>query len=241
MKKINILIYTEDVLKDAALRGNELTPKAYPNGLHAGIAGAFDSEKYNVRAAGIDNIRETITPEILADTDVLFWWGHCHHHEVPDDIAELVVREVNKGMGFVALHSAHIAKPFLRLIGTSGSLSWRLNDSEIVWTAAPYHPIAAGIPTHFKLPNEEIYSEPFDIPAPEDTVFIGWFSQGMVFRSGVTYRRGYGKVFYFQPGHEEYPIYYDETIRQILSNAAGWAAPQARRDNLNCPNVEPVV
>jgi trehalose utilization protein len=83
---------------------------------------------------------------------------------------------------------------------------------------------------------EEMYGEPFDVPAPEDTVFIGWFAGGEVFRSGLTFRRGYGRIFYFQPGHEEYPIYYDETIRLILRNSADWAASTERRSDFDCPN-----
>jgi len=234
MKKINVLIYTEDILADAELYDQPDVKLAYPNGLHDALAGAFCEDKYNVCAASVTNVSESVTAEVLADTDVLFWWGHCWHQDVPDSVAELVVSEVQKGMGFVALHSAHNAKPFTRLIGTSGSLEWRLNDRERLWTAAPYHPIAKGVPAFFDLPNEEMYGEPFDIPNPEDTVFLGWFAGGEVFRSGVTFRRGYGRVFYFQPGHEEHPIYYDETIRLILRNAANWAAPVVRRESLDC-------
>ena len=240
-KNLNIMIFTEDVLADADKHGHPDVRVAYPDGLFAAIAGAFGADKYSVRAAGMEDIRVTITKESLADTDVLIWWGHCHHGEVPDEIAELVSIEVQKGMGFIALHSAHMSKPFKRLLGTSGSLGWRDNDRERVWTAAPYHPIARSIPRYFELPKEEMYCEPFDIPSPEDIVFIGWFAGGEVFRSGVTYRRGYGRVFYFQPGHEEYPIYYDETIRQVLRNAVDWAAPELRRLDLGCPNLKELL
>jgi trehalose utilization protein len=143
-------------------------------------------------------------------------------------------------MGLIVLHSGHVAKPFLRLVGTSGSLGVREKDRERVWTVSPYHPIAEGVPAHFTLDEEEMYGEPFDIPSPEDTVFIGWFAGGEVFRAGVTFRRGYGKIFYFQPGHETYPIYYKETIRLILKNAAYWAAPSARKHDLNCPYYPPL-
>jgi len=85
-----------------------------------------------------------------------------------------------------------------------------------------------------------MYGEPFDIPAPEDTVFISWFAGGEVFRAGVTFRRGYGRIFYFQPGHETYPIYYDESIRLILRNAADWAAPTSRVKNIGCPHMKPL-
>ncbi|MCL2704155.1 MAG: ThuA domain-containing protein [Defluviitaleaceae bacterium] len=236
----NILIFAEDIHIAAEKYNKPHIKTAYPNGLHEAIAGVFDPSEYSVKTACVDNIRERITPEILAETDVVFWWGHSQHDMVPDDIAELVVREVQKGMGFIALHSAHLAKPFVRLTGTSCTLGWRNDDRERVWTAAPHHPIAAGVPAYFELEKEEMYSEPFDIPAPEDTVFIGWFAGGEVFRSGLTFKRGYGRIFYFQPGHEEYPIYYNDTIRLILQNAANWAAPAVRRADIGCPNQKPV-
>ena len=237
MNKTKILIYTEDVLATAAKDDNKKTPAAYPNGLHKAIAGAFPEDKYIVKKAGLENIRRDITEETLLDTDVLIWWGHMQHDDVPDDITELIVREVQKGLGFIALHSSHFAKPFIRLVGTSCTLSWRHDDRERIWVSAPYHPIAKDVPTYFDLPMEEMYGEPFDVPAPEDTVFIGWFAGGEVFRSGLTFKRGYGRIFYFQPGHEEYPIYYDETIRLILRNSVDWAAPDVRRAELNCPEA----
>ena len=240
MIKTRILIYTEDILEAAARYNNPKISTAYPEGLHAGIAGAFPEERYTVREAGLHNIREVITKETLNDTDVVMWWGHSKHHEVPDDIADLVVSEVHKGLGFIALHSSHVAKPWLRLIGTSGTLGWFHLDRARVWVTAPYHPIARNIPKYIDLPEEELYAEPYDIPPPEDLVFINWFASGNVFRSGLTYRRGYGRIFYFQPGHEEYPIYYNDTIRQVLRNAVDWAVPEIRLDDLTCPNVQPI-
>jgi trehalose utilization protein len=227
---MNILIYSEDVTCDA-----------YPAGLHAGIAGAFAGPGYSVSFAHLGDIERTITREALGNTDVLLWWGHKYHDKVPDGIAALVTERVQMGLGFVALHSAHLSKPFTRLMGTSGTLGWRDGDRERLWVASPAHPIAAGVPAYINLENEEMYSEPFDIPAPEDTVFIGWFAGGEVFRSGVTFRRGYGKVFYFQPGHEEYPTYSHPDIQRILRNAAAWAAPAARRAALDCPNMLPAA
>jgi len=238
MQKTRILIYTEDVLKTAEKYNNIKIPKAYPDGLYKVIAEAFPEDRYIVNETGLWNIHETITAEILDETDVLLWWGHSQHDEVPDNIVELVVAAVQKGMGFIALHSAHFAKPFMRLVGTSCTLGWCHNDRERLWVTAPYHPIAKNVPPYFDLPEEELYAEPFDVPSPEDTVFLGWFASGNVFRSGLTYRRGYGRIFYFQPGHEEYPIYYNDTIRLILRNAVDWAVPEIRRFDLNCPHIE---
>ena len=237
MQKTRVLIYTEDVLKAAEKYNNTKIPKAYPEGLYKAIAESFPNDRYIVNETGLWNIHDTITAEILAETDVLIWWGHSQHDKVPDDIVELVVEAVQKGMGLIALHSSHVAKPFMRLVGTSCTLGWCDLDRERLWVTAPYHPIARNVPSYLDLPEEELYAEPFDVPPPEDTVFIGWFASGNVFRSGLTYRRGYGRIFYFQPGHEEYPIYYNDTIRLILRNAVDWAIPEIRRDELNCPNI----
>jgi len=213
--------------------------EAYPEGLHNVIAGALNRE--NGISAAVSIISDTeqgLSEKILDNTDVLFWWGHCHHGEVEDRLAERVCDYVRRGMGAVFLHSAHKSKPFMRLLGTSGRLSWReANEKERIWTASPGHPIAAGLPESFELAHEEMYGEPFGIPAPDDTVFIGWFQGGNVFRSGVTFAREYGRIFYFQPGHETFQTYRDTNIQKVLANAARWAAPTARAKDLNCPNV----
>jgi len=232
MKKLNVLIFAEDITQ------LEHCKAAYPNGLHEAIGGSLEAGCVNIRTAVTENVAEVITAEVLAETDVVIWWGHNQHHLISDEVAALVMTEVQKGMGLIVLHSGHIAKPFVWLLGTTGHLGWRQNCRERVWTVSPYHPIAAGVPAHFELPEEEMYSEPFDIPSPEDTVFIGWFAGGEVFRSGVTFKRGYGKIFYFQPGHETYPIYYNDIIRLIIKNAVNWAAPNVRREFFGCPNMK---
>ena len=87
------------------------------------------------------------------------------------------------------------------------------------------HPIAAGIPDHFLLEEEELYSEPFYIPQPDALVFGSWFEDGHIFRSGVCFIRGAGKVFYFQPGHETCPSFYNPYVQRIITNAVYWAKP----------------
>ena len=59
-----------------------------------------------------------------------------------------------------------------------------------------------------------------------------------MFRSGCCWRRGRGKVFYFQPGHEGNPTYYIPQVQQILTNAVRWAAPQEIIDEIVCPHAE---
>ena len=162
---------------------------------------------------------------MLNDTDVLIWWGHVQHDKVPDEVAERVQRAVLDGMGAIFLHSGHHSKPFRAIVGTNGNLSWGRNQKEIVWNMMPSHPIAAGIPDHFLLEEEELYSEPFYIPQPDALVFGSWFEDGHIFRSGACFIRGAGKVFYFQPGHETCPSFYNSYVRRIITNAVYWAKP----------------
>lgn len=212
----------------------------YPNGMGHEIADIFKGDKdCSVKVTSVYDEDDGLSEEILNNTDVLIYWAHCLHGKVSDETVERVVRHVNTGMGVILLHSAHHSKLFKRLCGTTCDLTWReVGEYERIWTAAPYHPIAQGVENGFVIPNEEMYGEPFDIPEPETTVFIGWFEGGEAFRSGVTYTRGYGKVFYFQPGHETFPVYKQKEIVQILRNAVDWACPTVRRAEVGCPNRE---
>ena len=215
--------------------------KLYPDGLHNAIRGFLEGEEFSVRTATLDDPECGLTEEVLKDTDVLIWWGHVAHAKVPDEIAFRVRDEVQKGMGFIGLHSAHLSKPFRFLMGTSGTLSWREDgDRERIWNVNPSHPITQGIGRYFELPHVETYSEPFGIPEPDEVIFIGWYEGGEVMRSGCTFHRNYGKIFYFQPGHETFPIFYDENVQTVIRNAVRWAAPAIRVDELNCPHIEKI-
>lgn len=203
--------------------------QVYPDGIHGCIAGFLGAASdISVRCATLDMPGQGISEEILADTDVLIWWGHARHEEVTDENVRLIRDNVLSGMGLIALHSAHFSKVMKALLGTSMTLRWRNGDSEKLWCTAPYHPIAAGVPECIEIPREEMYGEFFDIPKPDDVVFTGWFKGGEVFRSGCTFTRGMGKIFYFQPGHEEYPVYHMPEIQRIITNAVRWAAPSIR-------------
>ena len=214
--------------------------KIYPNGIHGCIADFLGKEDdIEVRTATLYDEECGLTEEVLKNTDVLIWWAHCKHGDVPDEIAERVHQEVLKGMGIIFLHSAHLSKPFRLLMGTSCRLCWRESgDFERVWVVDPSHPIAQGLGRYFNLPPEEMYGEPFGIPEPEKLVFSGWFEGGETFRSGCCWRRGYGKVFYFQPGHEAYPTYYDENVRTVIKNAVRWCHEPYRVDEIVGPMVE---
>lgn len=211
----------------------------YPDGMHAVIAKALkDKGIQQVRTATLDEPEHGLTVDVLKNTDVLFWWGHMAHDRVKDEIVERVYERVLEGMGLIVLHSGHFSKIFKKLMGTGCNLKWReIGERERLWLVNPAHPIAAGLPEYFELEHEEMYGEHFDIPAPDESVFISWFAGGEVFRSGNCWYRGNGKIFYFRPGHETYPTYYNPVVQQVLYNAALWAAsnggPQPVRGH--CP------
>ena len=234
---IKITVWNENY----ASQETDAVRKAYPDGMNKQIATFLKAENFTVRTAYLDQPDNGLPPEVLENTDVLVWWGHCKHGSVSDEVARKIADRVHRGMGAIFLHSAHFAKPFKALMGTSCTLQWRVADEkEIVWVAAPSHPISDGIDGHFVIEKEEMYGEPYDIPAPDEVVFIGWFKGGNVFRSGVTYRRGRGKVFYFQPGHETYPVYFNAGVQRAIANAVKWAAPDNVADTLTCPNAKPL-
>ena len=210
----------------------------YPGGIHSYIASFLKDDDIEVRTATLDDAECGLTDEVLADTDVLIWWGHCAHDKVPDEIVERVKRYVLSGMGLIVLHSGHHSKIFKALMGTTCNLKWRDDARERVWTIKANHPIAEGLPETFVLEPEEMYGEPFDIPEPDETIFMGWFNGGEVFRSGCTWVRGNGKIFYFQPGHETNPSYRNENVQRIIKNAVRWACPINKNITLVCPHFE---
>ncbi len=235
---ISVTIYNEFCHE----KSDEEVKKIYPEGIHKAIADFLGKEEdIKVRTVTLDDEECGLTEEVLNDTDVLLWWGHLRHGDVPDSVVERVKNAVLKGMGFIALHSAHHSKPFRALMGTTCNLGWREDgDRERVWVTDPSHPIAQGIDTYFEIEHEEMYSEPFGVPVPDQLVFIGWYEGGEVFRSGCCYFRENGRIFYFQPGHETYATYYNPSVQLVLKNAVRWAAPVRRVKALVCPNVKKI-
>ncbi|GJM73554.1 trehalose utilization protein ThuA [Paenibacillus macerans] len=200
----------------------------YPEGIHMAIAGYLkNNEDYEVKTAVLDDPEHGLTDDVLDQTDVLIWWGHVAHDEVSDEVVEKVRQKVLGGMGLIVLHSGHASKIFRKLMGTNTELlKWREDGKkERIWVIEPGHPIARGLGEYIEIPNEEMYGERFEIPAPDELVFISWFEGGEVFRSGCCYRRGQGKIFYFRPGHETFPIYHQPEVLKVISNAVDWAAP----------------
>ena len=203
----------------------------YPDGIHGAIVAGL-REKLPadslIRTATLDDDEHGLTAEVLAQTDVLLWWGHLAHDRVDDAVVARVRNRVLEGMGLIVLHSGHFSKIFIRMLGTTCSLAWRNpegGERELVWTVNPTHPIAEGIEQPILIEAQEMYGEFFDIPTPDDLVFISSFTGGEVFRSGVTFTRGRGKIFYFSPGDQEYPVYFQPQVRRVLANGVRWAAP----------------
>jgi trehalose utilization protein len=205
-------------------KSDKQVAKIYPEGMHAVLAAALTEASFEVRTATLDEPEQGLPDEVLDTTDVLLWWGHMAHDEVSDEVVEKVHECVLGGMGLIVLHSGHFSRIFKRLMGSTCDLKWRHDDKERLWVVAPGHPIAEGLGEYIEL-EEEMYGEPFDVPQPDELVFVSWFGGGEVFRSGLCYRRGRGRIFYFRPGHEENPSYHNPDVQLVIRNAIRWAAP----------------
>lgn len=221
METLNLTIYNEFVHEQK----NDFVKKLYPNGMHDAISSYMKGKHgFHVNTATIDMPDHGLTEEVLSSTDVLMWWGHIAHSQVRDEIVDRVQARVLDGMGLVVMHSGHYSKVFKRLMGTSCGLCWReAAERERLWVVNPNHPITQGIGPYIELPNAEMYGERFDVPDPDELLFISWFEGGEVFRSGAVWHRGKGRVFYFRPGHETYPIFYNQEVLKVLANGVRWA------------------
>jgi len=235
-KQLNVVVWNEFRHE----KTKEEVKALYPNGLHAVIKEFLDEDTtLNVRLAALDDPDQGLPDEVLNQTDVLIWWGHKSHKDVSDELTQKIRDRVFLGMGFIALHSGHHSKPFRAIIGTNGNLSWGRNQKEVIWNLMPSHPITKGIPDHFILESEELYSEPFYIPQPDALLFGAWFEDGHIFRAGACFHRGAGKVFYFQPGHETCRSFFNPYVRTIIRNAVHWAAPNETGYEITdeCPHL----
>ena len=236
-EKINVTIWNEFIheKKDDKVR------QIYPDGIHHAIAKFLSTNlDMSTRTTTLDQPEHGLIEEVINQTDVLIWWGHAAHEQVSDKIVSRVQKRVLEGMGLIVLHSAHHSKIFKALMGTNCSLRWReAGEKERLWNIEPGHPITQDIGNFIELPQAEMYGERFDIPTPDKVIFISWFQGGEVFRSGCCWERGHGRIFYFRPGHETYPIYHNKQIEQVITNAVGWAKPRVIIAD-KCPMVEPL-
>jgi trehalose utilization protein len=223
MSAIRVTVWSEHVSE----RREEAVARAYPRGLHVAVADGIRAVLGNavdVTTRTLEEPEQGLPEAALAATGVLVWWGHLAHDQVTDSTVARVRARVLDGMGLIVLHSGHLSKVFKSLMGTSCNLRWREGDDrELVWTVNPSHPIAEGVPHPLVIERHEMYGEFFDIPQPDELVFVSSFSGGEVVRSGCCFNRGKGRVFYFSPGHETQPVYHLPGVRRVLANAVVWA------------------
>lgn len=223
MKPIRVTIWNEYVHE----RTDPKVRDIYPKGIHNAISEGIKHHGFIIRTATLDQPEQGLSELILNDTDVLIWWGHLVHEQVSDETVERIYKKVLQGMGLIVLHSGHRSKIFIKLMGTTCDLKWsEVPNKERLWVVDPAHPITEGLGQYIEIPHEELYGEFFDIPAPDELVFVSWFEGGTVFRSGCSFFRGLGKIFYFRPGHEEFPTYYNQEVLRVIANAIRWAVPR---------------
>jgi len=233
-RRLRVTVWNEHVHE----RREPTVQRIYPAGMHAPIVAGIERElgdAVRVRVATLAEPEHGLSEKALAETDVLTWWGHAAHDQVDDAVVERVHRRVMDGMGIVILHSGHYSKIFKRLMGTSCSLIWRSDpggERELIWTVSPAHPIAAGVPQPIVIPHQEMYGEYFDIPPPDELVFISSFEGGEVFRGGCCYTRGAGRVFYFSPGDQEFPVYHQPEVQRVIANAVAWCGAASSPNDL---------
>lgn len=217
--KIRVLVWSEGT-----------APKdVYPSDINEAIAEGLRSDgRLEVRTASINDPEQGLSDAALKETDVLIWWGHQKHGEVRDDRVAAISRRVRDGeLAFIATHSAHFSKPLKAVLGTN--CGWKggyYEDGSAVdlQVTAPRHPIARGL-SGFQIPRTERYEGEFEVPKPDVVVFDGTYgANGNHAWQGMVWTVGKGRVFYFQPGHESYPIYFQPEVRQVFRNAVHWCA-----------------
>lgn len=221
---MNVLVWYENKPLPEHVEGEH---RLYPQGVHGALGALFAAQPdMQVRTAVMQDEQQGLSDEALAWAEVLVYFSHKHWRELADDRVDAMQRRVLDGMGLVLLHSSHASKIFQRLMGTRTNLiHWRENDEwQRVWTVNPAHPIAKGLKEEsFVIPMDETYGEYFEVPQPEEQVFLTTAQGGEVFRSGCCWSRGRGRIFYFSAGHETYPVFAQEEVRTILCNAVRWA------------------
>jgi trehalose utilization protein len=216
-KKVRVLLWSE-----------QTEPRnVYPNGISGALADYLKKlPEFETVTATLDDPDAGVSDAALSATDVLIWFGHRKHAQVPDAAVDRINKHVNeRGMGFIALHSSHFSKALKKLLNATGSWSSYVNHArpEQMWVVLPDHPIAKGV-TDFTIPQEEIYTEPFDVPAPEAVIVEGTWESGHRDREVMTWRVGKGRMVYIRAGHEEYPIYFQPQMQKLVANSCLWAA-----------------
>jgi trehalose utilization protein len=216
-KKIRVLLWSE-----------QTEPRnIYPNGISGALADYLNKQsEFEAKTATLDDPDNGVSESVLGQTDVVIWFGHKKHAQVPDVAVDRIDKHVKeRGMGFIALHSSHYSKALKKLLNAAGSWSSYVNHGkpEQMWIVLPGHPIAEGV-TDFTIPQTEIYTEPFAVPEPESVVVEGTWESGHRGREVMTWSLGKGRLVYIRAGHEEYPIYFMPQMQKLVANSAKWAA-----------------
>ena len=235
---MKVLIYNEYVHESHDGPAKDMYPRGMHMAISEGLQKIDDSLEFSY--ATLEDHKDVITKEKLADTDVLVWWGHMRHHLVDDDVVTLICEAVNQGMGLVVLHSGHESKVFRRLMGTRCGVEWyERQDHGRIWILDPTHPIAQGVPNPLEIEAEETYAEPFTVPTPDELIGVTWWQGGEIFRGMSVYHRGLGRIFYFHPGHETLPSYYNPGVIRAIDNGIHYVAPRIRVDEVTSHHIEP--
>jgi trehalose utilization protein len=239
-KGINVLVWDEQ--QDVQVKSG-----AYKNFLGNAVAEFLSkTDGLQVVSANINEPDQGLADDRIAAADVVVWWGHVRHKDVNDSKVESIVAKVKAGKaGFVALHSAHYSKPFKNLMGTNcGFKKVDANKNEgfvqHLRVVSPMHPIAKGV-KDFDIPKTEIYGEPFEVPMPDAIVLYGHWDTGDSFPDVCCWTVGGkgvssaaakaanpgGRVVYFRPGHETFPIFHQPEVQRVVTNCVLWAAPKS--------------
>ena len=225
MTKLRVTVWSEVI--DPVLEPRAVT--YYPDDINVYLAEFLSIEHdFEVRTANLRQKENGLSQEILNDTDVLVWWSHLYDDQVSDETAQRVAETVLNGMGILFLHASLGSKPAKILLGTNSNTGKyrEIGEKEKIWVVDRSHPVVDGMEKEYiEIPASEMYGEPYGIPTPDDIVFISWFEGGEVLRSGVDWKKGAGKVFFFAPGHEEFPVYYHSEIQKAVKNIVRWLKP----------------
>jgi trehalose utilization protein len=127
------------------------------------------------------------------------------------------VRKFPDGATKVTMHLPYCCFPAWRADGKPSTIT----------ILKPEHPIAQGLPAKFTIPHTEMYDEPFHVPTPDERILEECWETGEWFPSGSVWKLGKGRVFYFRPGHETFPVYKDGNVLKLLENAARWLGTKA--------------
>lgn len=228
MDKIRVTVWSEGI--DA-----ELEPRAialYPDDINTYLAGFLKGNAdFEVRCRDISQPENGMGQDIIDGTDVLLWWSHLYDDQVSDEVVDRIVDAVLDGkMNLALLHAGIHSKIGTKLLGknsTTGKYR-EVGEMERMWVIDRGHPVVAGLEKEYlEFPDSEMYGEPYGMPTPDEIVFISWFEGGEVLRSGVSWHKGAGRVFYLAPGHEEFPVYANPELQKVMANMIRWLRPVA--------------